>query len=1003
MNRRCLHITIHENSTAASRRARSGVPGRRETDPGTDYYMPKPDDPGTDYYMPKPDDPGTDYYMPKPDDPGTDYYMPKPDDPSSGPWGASGGGGGCAAVVATECCCGCAPAGQSAAAPGTTTAPNPFVTARDYSGFVIVRLAPGIEHPIATTLWNLADELKLTGLKTVLEKPGETDLGARPAVPPPVTDPSGGAATGRSAGKEDKGAGLIPSEKRLPPPPEGTLVSRPLVELVVRAGDQVKSLPRERCRTLLLGLEAQTVFTPFPPRNSLTSYWRVDLRPFPGFEEEVVERLNRLAEVDLAYRELAAVDPAAGTPGKLLQEDQAYFDDAPVGIGATWAWKRLTSLLAQSGQAAAQRQGQQSTLAQSTQSSSTAKLVICDLEQGWTMKHLDLVPLNLSDPVYGANRATEGGMGDHGAAVLGQVAAAGNSPFGIRGAATDIARLLLASHYRSKVEKDADGVTPHPFAGTNGNVAAAIAQALAFQPMPAILLLEVQRGLLPTEVDEADFDAIRLASGLGVLVVEAAGNGGFDLDAWSEPATHRSLNRGAGSFRDSGAVVVGAARAALPHDRAPFSNYGSRVDCFGWGEAVTTCGFGDLAGTGATDAYTNKFNGTSSASPIVTGAAALLQTLHQTATTTTLSPGALRTLLADPATGTRQGPNVPGAIGVMPDLEAIVRRTLQLVPVVYQRRAPGDDGSAPGATDDVSSSPDILAWNGDLASAKARYEGVPGLLRDNVPAPGDLASVSAQRIYVRLRNRGLGAGEVQVQLFASPAATLITPERWIPVPVPPNSFAGLLVNPVPQGGLPVMAGPFAWSPPQVSTVTAWSFLAVLRRPDEGPAAPANPPFFDWAAGLPPGAPYFRWEEFRAFLRRPGVAWRNVHRVPVPNTGTSANLAFVIAGTPESAHVFDFEVIQRLPAGAAVKLQVPPALGAKLRQRQPWLGASTPPFTLPQRPRTKLRGVELAAGTYADATFTVQGTGLQAGHSLAIRQLWRGEVVGGVTWVFGPEP
>src|SRR6185295_4681179 len=137
------------------------------------------------------------------------------------------------------------------------------------------------------------------------------------------------------------------------------------------------------------------------------------------------------------------------------------------------------------------------------------------------------------------------------------------------------------SHYKKAGNQE--------LAGTNGHVAEAIVRALAASPSLAagdVLLLEVQRRLLPTEVDEADFDAIRLASGLGVLVVEAAGNGGFDLDLSSDLDIRRSLRRGAPDFLDSGAILVGAARAGLPHDRAPFSNYGSRLDCFGWGESV---------------------------------------------------------------------------------------------------------------------------------------------------------------------------------------------------------------------------------------------------------------------------------------------------------------------------------------------------------------------------------------------------------------------------------
>jgi tetratricopeptide (TPR) repeat protein len=345
---------------------------------------------------------------------------------------------------------------------------------------------------------------------------------------------------------------------------------------------------------------------------------------------------------------------------------------------------------------------------------------------------------------------------------------------------------------------------PHRFAGTNGHVAAALMQALNNGVLKKgdVLLLEVQRGLLPAEVDAADFDAIRLASGLGVLVVEAAGNGGFNLDAWSDPATGRSLRRG--DPRDSGAVLVGASRASVPHDRAHFSNYGSRLDCFGWGEAVTTCGYGDLYyGTADDDLFTNSFSGTSSASPIIAGAAALLQALHAKQTGFELEPRAMRALLSDPATGTREGPNVHGHIGVMPDLKAIVNG-LQIVPVVYMRRSVRDDGSTPGPDDEISSSPDIFLCQGNLTRTIDHYG--EGRRRENLPAPGDpmvtarLSDTANNHLYVRLRNRGLYEGGARIRLFASPAATLITPEHWIPwglldVVDPPGSTAGI----IPQG------------------------------------------------------------------------------------------------------------------------------------------------------------------------------------------------------------
>lgn len=918
---RCLHITIQENAGALPPRATAQLPGRAGTDPSADNVMPRLENPSADNVMPRLENPSDDTVMPRLENPDRIPY------PSSA-------GGGYGAALATACSCCCVPACQDTAAPRKTT-PHPYIGPRDYSGFVIVRMAPGIESTV-TSLGQLAEEHKpkLTELQAVLKL-------------------------------------------------AGTLVSKPLVELY---GPGHTPWLRDQVLKLIHELEKKTASTAFPPLYSLASYWRLDLREHPGLVEEVVARLNSLPEVGLAYRELAATDPQDTANGQGLSEDQGYLGDAPIGISASWARKSLA--------------------AHSETASSKTPLTLCDLEQGWNLDHRDLEG-QVVGPLFGVNRAqADNSLGHHGTAVLGQLAATGRNAFSVQGAVADLCRFVVASHY----DQDGSDSSEGNVSVSDGNVRAAILQVLGRGPEDTgplarlvtlnpgdILLIEVQRGKLPTEVDEADFNAIRLAAGLGIIVVEAAGNGGFDLDAYSDPGTGRSLRRGDPRFQDSGAILVGAARAGLHHDRMPFSNYGSRLDCFGQGEAVTTCGYGDLAGTEATDSYTNSFSGTSSASPIIAGAAALLQRLHETYTNMRLEPRAMREILADSTTGTRQGPNVPGHIGVMPDLKAIVRDRLQLVPDVYMRRSIGDDGSAPAAGNEISSSPDLLISS--LSSARRLSivrslfgAGSPG---ENLAAPGEPV-VPGGGIYLRLRNRGLGTGKVHVQLFASPAATLITPERWLPVSPP-----GLDIPSIPQGDTLFVAGPVRWRPPAVSVAIspspqAWSLLAILSEPEEI-RPPADRPYFNGMGGMPPGPPYFDWAEYLAFLRGPGVAWRNTHRVA--STPEPAALTFWIAGTPDRARYFDFEVIQHLPAGATVTLQVPPALAAKLHQRQPWLGGG--PGQLPKRPRTTIRGVELAAGTYAAATFKVEEATLTAGHSLAIRQLWRGEEVGRITWYFGP--
>ncbi len=160
------------------------------------------------------------------------------------------------------------------------------------------------------------------------------------------------------------------------------------------------------------------------------------------------------------------------------------------------------------------------------------------------------------------------------------------------------------------------------------STAQAIASAAGAMSPGDVLLLEAQTNfggfsLVPVEVEAAVFDAIRAAVDAGIVVVEAAGNGGNDLDNYTDASGRQVLNRASADFRDSGAIMVGAGSATAPHTRLGFSNHGSRIDCFGRGEGIVTTGDG-WTGT-STTAYTTGFGGTSGASPIVSGAALLLQ------------------------------------------------------------------------------------------------------------------------------------------------------------------------------------------------------------------------------------------------------------------------------------------------------------------------------------------------------------------------------------------
>jgi hypothetical protein len=329
---------------------------------------------------------------------------------------------------------------------------------------------------------------------------------------------------------------------------------------------------------------------------------------------------------------LALIAPGAGdscpitTPS--YEEHQGYVGPAPQGIDAPAAWRR-----------GVRGQG----------------VWFADLEGGWNARHEDLPgdrithvagqPIN--DPTWR----------QHGTAVLGEVVGRDNAK-GVVGLAPDVERVFTASIGRIPVADALDAAAERLRPGD-------------------VLLIELQGGgprgrFLPIEFWDDNFDAIQAATRRGVVVIEAAGNGAENLD---HKAYKGKLSR---AGRDSGAIMVGAGAPArdgyVDRARLDFSNYGSRVDVQGWGRKVTTLDYGDLqrCDDPGDRHYTGEFSGTSSASPIVAGAAVLLESWSRQTRGVPLAPAVVRDLLV--RTGTPQTSGIGGRalevqqIGPRPDL-----------------------------------------------------------------------------------------------------------------------------------------------------------------------------------------------------------------------------------------------------------------------------------------------------------------------------------------------
>ena len=341
-------------------------------------------------------------------------------------------------------------------------------------------------------------------------------------------------------------------------------------------------------------------------------------------------------------------------PSPNFEPAQGYLCDAPNGIGAAAVWPLKAT---------------------------GAGVTVCDIEGNWNRTHEDLpegIKLLGGDPIADVSWI------NHGTAVLGEMVSIPKSVG------------TVGICHRAKP------VVQSAVIGGVFNAAGAILNAASQLKAGDVILIELHAHggpdgkFVAMQFWDPVFAAIRTAVDMGIVVVEAAGNGDENFD--------RPEYAGTGLQKDSGAILVGAGipptnyfasddgpkygfgayeRIGKPRSRIWFSNYGSIVNVHGWGWHVTTLGYGDAQGGADPNKwYTLRFSGTSSASPIVTGAAVCLQSYARAKTGSPLSPAKVRDILMKTGTpqeddsprapiGQRIGP-LPNLVGALAEVDKIV-------------------------------------------------------------------------------------------------------------------------------------------------------------------------------------------------------------------------------------------------------------------------------------------------------------------------------------------
>ncbi|HYO76800.1 MAG TPA: S8 family serine peptidase, partial [Thermoanaerobaculia bacterium] len=519
----------------------------------------------------------------------------------------------------------------------------------------------------------------------------------------------------------------------------------------------------------------------YRPAN-LLSYVYVDVPPGSD-PDEVARQLRSLPDVELAYVDRPAPDPLVNAADDPRSASQGYLDPAPDGIDAEYAWN--------------------------IPGGDGAGVKFIDLEQGWTLNHEDLVAHGAT--MLGGTLADT--SRNHGTAVLGEVCASDNA-IGCVGIVPN-ADVDVVSYFGStRVEAILTAIANLSFGDVLLIEAQVVAEAMDTPPYTVLLG--------PIEIYDAEFDALRLATALGIVVVEAGGNGtnngsapAMNMDTWADSMGRRIFDPTSPHFRDSGAIIVTAATSASPHTRLAYGPHGARIDCYAWGHNVETCASNN---TGATNLYTSFFGGTSAASPIITGAALAVQAMNQTAHGFRFNPKQLRAILRNPANGTPPAATETTQMGAMPDLRKIARNILNLAPDVYLRDFVGDSGEPHAGG--ISASPDVILRPSPVANPQAAYGHGSGT--ENSAILGYEAEAGQDNfVYVRVLNQGgAAATNVLATIYWSPVSTLVTPDLWTLV-------GSVTIPSVPTGSVLTVSNAITWPAAAIPATGHYCLVGII--------------------------------------------------------------------------------------------------------------------------------------------------------------------------------
>lgn len=599
-------------------------------------------------------------------------------------------------------------------------------------------------------------------------------------------------------------------------------------------------------------------------------------------------------------------------------------------------------------------------------------VVFVDIERGWNLTHQDLAGANIT-LMSGINRDEK----RHGTNVLGILTAQDNAIGGVGIAYQATAKVV--SGWRNAAD-------------TLPNWHDAIMSAINLLAFGDVILLEAQIQLngilLPVELDSAIFAVIRLATALGIVVIEAAGNGQSSLDGQPNTIGRQTLNPGSADFRDSGAILVGAADPiGFQANRWVSSNFGARVNCFAWGSNVATTDTDDATGTNNSTPDRVDFSATSAASAIIAGAAIVLQGIAQHRLGFRFSAFQVRKILSEPPSPGGVG-NTPSAqptidqIGVMPNLRFIIDTVINARPDIVVRDFVGDTGAP--HTGLVSASPDVIVRPANTVSnPQAAFGGSSTMGNASLSFP---VGAGDHDLFVRVFNRGgAPANDVRATVYWSQPATLVRPDLWMKI-----NTSGPATVPVSSTSMTVLPK-ITWPSSQIPAPGHYCFIATIGSPDDPDPVPDR-----MALTL------VDFDDYVRLIRaNNNITWRNFNVVSIPPGGGLPAMNFMAPGAHDADRLMQLEIVARLPEEARLWLEGPADFVSALLTGRLGEDPRGEDLKLPLSPHGTNRFQEMVFPAKSQTSLRLVAT-LPEQHRLGnyeiyARQLYHGEEIGRVTW------